>query len=74
MSTIEKATAMLPTHPQRKQPNSKQLRVQIEGETIDLVMAQFMFETIRYAMSFADGTWSPNRRTLFQIANQFPQN
>ena len=64
---------MLPTQP-RKQPNSKQVRAQIEGETIDMVMAQFTYETIRYAMSFADGSWSPGRRTLFQIANQFPQN
>ena len=58
-----------------QQPNTNdQLRATIEGETIDMIMAQFTYETIKYARSFTDHTWYPSRRTLFQIANQFPQN
>lgn len=64
----------MPPDPKKRQPNSAQSRAAIEGETIDMLMAQLTYETIRYAMSFADGTWHPSRRTLFQIANQFPQN
>jgi hypothetical protein len=46
----------------------------IEGETLDGVMAQFMYQTIIYAQSFAAGTWHPDSSTLFQIAEKFPQN
>lgn len=59
-------------HP--KQSNTDQARAKIEGETLDTVMAQFLFETLVYAQSFANRTWHPSRRTLFQVANQFPQN
>lgn len=67
---------MLPTQPPRKgkKLNTAQLRAQVEGETIDNLMAQLTYETICYAKSFADGSWHPSRRTLFQIANQFPKN
>lgn len=73
-------------HPQDQQPNTideharavedytAQIEARAIGEALDGVMATFTFETIRYAQSFAAGTWHPDRRTLFQIANQFPQN
>jgi hypothetical protein len=59
----------------KKQPNSQpSTRDAIAGETLDGVMADFVFETICYAKSFREGTWHPHTRTLFQIAQQFPQN
>ena len=69
-------------HPQGQQPNTitehdrfvEEHTARVAGETIDSVMAVFTYETIMYAQSFAAGTWHPDRRTLFQIANQFPQN
>jgi hypothetical protein len=61
--------------PAAKQPNSQQTHDDaVAGETLDTVMAQFMYETIRYANSFRDGSWHPRTRTLFQIAENFPKN
>lgn len=61
---------------QKKQPNTntEKFRARVEGETIDDIFAELTYETIKYAQSFANGTWHPSRRTLFQIVSKFPQN
>jgi hypothetical protein len=49
-------------------------RVELMGNALNAAVAEFTYETIRYAMSFSERTWYPNRRTLFQIAKQFTEN